>query len=96
MPVQSPGNKVIGELLVLSRITAAYNGTMPALFIPAARKIFRQISCLHNTAVKRISGRFNMKSIARQKPFEEVLNLLDRFDRIYVVGCGTCATMAGL
>jgi len=34
-----------------------------------------------------------MKSITRQKPFEEIEQLLDDFDRVYVVGCGTCATM---
>ncbi|RJX23333.1 MAG: 5,10-methylenetetrahydrofolate reductase [Dethiobacter sp.] len=35
-----------------------------------------------------------MKSITRQKPFSEVVQLLDRFDRVYIIGCGTCATMA--
>jgi len=34
-----------------------------------------------------------MKSITKQKPFDEVKEQLDRFDRVYIVGCGTCATM---
>jgi len=34
-----------------------------------------------------------MKSITKQKPFDEVKQQLDRFDRVYIVGCGTCATM---
>ena len=34
-----------------------------------------------------------MKSITRQKPIEEVREQLDRLDRVYIVGCGTCATM---
>ncbi|MFC1918796.1 methylenetetrahydrofolate reductase C-terminal domain-containing protein [Chloroflexota bacterium] len=34
-----------------------------------------------------------MKSITKQKPFEEIQQELDRFGRVYVVGCGTCATM---
>jgi hypothetical protein len=34
-----------------------------------------------------------MKSITKQKPLDEVKQQLDKFDRIYVIGCGTCATM---
>ena len=34
-----------------------------------------------------------MKSITKQKPFDEVEQQLGRFDRVYVIGCGTCATM---
>lgn len=34
-----------------------------------------------------------MKSITKQKPFDEVKQQLDRFDRVYIAGCGTCATM---
>jgi hypothetical protein len=34
-----------------------------------------------------------MKSITKQKPFEEVKKQLEEFDRIYIVGCGTCTTM---
>lgn len=34
-----------------------------------------------------------MKSITKQKPFDEVKQQLDGFDRVYIVGCGTCATM---
>jgi ferredoxin len=35
-----------------------------------------------------------MKSITRQKPFSEVVQLLERFNRVFIIGCGTCATMA--
>ena len=34
-----------------------------------------------------------MKSITKQKPFDEVKEQLDRFARVYIIGCGTCATM---
>lgn len=34
-----------------------------------------------------------MKSITKQKDFDEVQQQLDRFDRLYIVGCGTCTTM---
>ncbi|MBI2858223.1 MAG: methylenetetrahydrofolate reductase C-terminal domain-containing protein [Chloroflexi bacterium] len=34
-----------------------------------------------------------MKSITRQKPIEEIKQQLDGFGRIFVVGCGTCATL---
>ena len=34
-----------------------------------------------------------MKSITRQKGFDEVQEQLDGLDRVYIVGCGTCATM---
>jgi ferredoxin len=34
-----------------------------------------------------------MKSITKQKPFEEVKRLLEGFERVYIIGCGTCATM---
>ncbi len=34
-----------------------------------------------------------MKSITRQKPFEEIKELLTKFDRPFIVGCGTCTTM---
>jgi hypothetical protein len=34
-----------------------------------------------------------MKSITRQKPLEEIERQLEGMDRIYLVGCGTCATM---
>jgi ferredoxin len=34
-----------------------------------------------------------MKSITKQKPFDELKQQLDRFDRIFIIGCGTCATM---
>jgi hypothetical protein len=34
-----------------------------------------------------------MKSITRQKSLEEVGQLLEGLDRVYVLGCGTCATM---
>jgi hypothetical protein len=34
-----------------------------------------------------------MKSITRQKPLEEIKQQLDGFNRVFIVGCGTCATM---
>ena len=34
-----------------------------------------------------------MKSITRQKPLDEIGRYLDGLDRLYIVGCGTCATM---
>jgi hypothetical protein len=34
-----------------------------------------------------------MKSITRQKPFEEIQEQLADFDRVFIVGCGTCTTM---
>lgn len=34
-----------------------------------------------------------MKSITKQKPFDEVKQLIEDFNRIYLIGCGTCATM---
>ena len=35
-----------------------------------------------------------MKSITKQKPSEEIQQQLDRFDRVFIIGCGTCTTMA--
>lgn len=35
-----------------------------------------------------------MKSITKQKPFEEVTQQLEGFDRVFIIGCGTCTTMA--
>ncbi len=34
-----------------------------------------------------------MKSITKKKTFEEIEQQLNGFDRVYVAGCGTCATM---
>ncbi len=34
-----------------------------------------------------------MKSITKQKPFEEVKEQIDGFDRLFIIGCGTCTTM---
>lgn len=34
-----------------------------------------------------------MKSITKQKPLDEVQQQLEGFNRMYIVGCGTCATM---
>lgn len=34
-----------------------------------------------------------MKTITEQKPLEEVMQSLDKCDRVYLIGCGTCATM---
>lgn len=34
-----------------------------------------------------------MKSITKQKNFEDIAKILEPFDRIFIVGCGTCTTM---
>ena len=34
-----------------------------------------------------------MKSITKQKPFDEIEQLLEGLDRVFIIGCGTCATM---
>jgi hypothetical protein len=34
-----------------------------------------------------------MKSITRQKPFDEIKEQLAKFDRPFIIGCGTCTTM---
>ena len=34
-----------------------------------------------------------MKSITKQKPFDEIEQQLEGLDRVYIIGCGTCATM---
>lgn len=34
-----------------------------------------------------------MKSVTRNKPFEAVLAALEKFERVFIAGCGTCATM---
>jgi len=34
-----------------------------------------------------------MKSITRQKPFDEIKEQLVQFDRPFIIGCGTCTTM---
>lgn len=34
-----------------------------------------------------------MKSITKAKPFDEVKGCLEKFDRVFVIGCGTCTTM---
>ena len=34
-----------------------------------------------------------MKTITAQKPFEEIAEALNEMEKVYVVGCGTCATM---
>ena len=34
-----------------------------------------------------------MKSITRQKSLEEIEQQLERLERVYIIGCGTCATM---
>lgn len=35
-----------------------------------------------------------MKSLTRQKRFEEMKRMSDGLDRVFIIGCGTCATMA--
>jgi len=34
-----------------------------------------------------------MKSITRQKPFDEIKEQLTDLDRLFIIGCGTCTTM---
>jgi hypothetical protein len=34
-----------------------------------------------------------MKTITGQKSLEEVLRYLEKYQRVYLIGCGTCATM---
>jgi len=34
-----------------------------------------------------------MKSITRQKSLEEIGEVLEGFEKVYIIGCGTCATM---
>lgn len=34
-----------------------------------------------------------IRSITKSKPFEEIKGLLGGIDRVFIVGCGTCATM---
>ena len=34
-----------------------------------------------------------MKTITRQKPFEEILEDISLDTRVFIVGCGTCATL---
>ncbi len=34
-----------------------------------------------------------MKSITKQKDFEDIKEILEPFDRIFIFGCGTCTTM---
>ncbi|HGE70988.1 TPA: 5,10-methylenetetrahydrofolate reductase [Candidatus Poribacteria bacterium] len=34
-----------------------------------------------------------MKTITEQKPFEEILECIEKDKNIYIIGCGTCATM---
>ena len=34
-----------------------------------------------------------MKTITEQKPLEEIMQSLEKCQRVYLIGCGTCATM---
>jgi len=34
-----------------------------------------------------------MKSITKQKPIDEVKQQLEGLERVFIIGCGTCATM---
>lgn len=34
-----------------------------------------------------------IRSITQQKPEEEIDRLLDKFGRVFIIGCGTCATL---
>ena len=35
-----------------------------------------------------------IRSITKQKPFQEILDLLEDRERIFIIGCGTCTTLA--
>ncbi|MGQ9693286.1 MAG: methylenetetrahydrofolate reductase C-terminal domain-containing protein [Thermodesulfobacteriota bacterium] len=35
-----------------------------------------------------------IRSITKQKPFPEIINLLGEMERIFLIGCGTCTTMS--
>lgn len=35
-----------------------------------------------------------IRSITKQKPFAEILDLLGEMERVFIIGCGTCPTMA--
>ena len=34
-----------------------------------------------------------MRSITKQKPLKEILSNIEKYSKIYITGCGTCATM---
>ena len=34
-----------------------------------------------------------MKSITKQKPFDEIKQQMEDFNLIFIAGCGTCATL---
>jgi ferredoxin len=34
-----------------------------------------------------------MKTITRQKPAEEIMKYVDKCGKVYIIGCGTCATL---
>jgi hypothetical protein len=34
-----------------------------------------------------------MKSITRQKPFDDILQQMEGLNRVFIIGCGTCTTM---
>ena len=34
-----------------------------------------------------------MKTISKQKPWEEIVEILSGVEKVYLIGCGTCATM---
>ena len=34
-----------------------------------------------------------MRTITEQKPWEEIAEMINQVDKVYLVGCGTCATM---
>src|SRR4030065_2826810 len=38
-------------------------------------------------------GRDSMKTISAQKPLAEIMHYLDKSQSVYIIGCGTCATM---
>jgi ferredoxin len=34
-----------------------------------------------------------MKTISAKKPLAEITNYLDKWQSVYIIGCGSCATM---
>ncbi|MBM4433044.1 MAG: 5,10-methylenetetrahydrofolate reductase [Chloroflexi bacterium] len=34
-----------------------------------------------------------MRTITKQKPWEEIIKMLEGVEKVYLIGCGTCATM---
>ena len=35
-----------------------------------------------------------IRSITRQKPFDEIKSMVENISNVFIMGCGTCTTMA--